>query len=203
MKRKRGGIMAEVEVPNPGELEEIKGKGFSRKIALVTAVYAVVLALASLGGNHAMKEMLLAQQQASDQWSYYQAKSIREHLYKSQKMMLENELVLLSGASNPDAVEKVKASIKTLEDEEARFASEKKEIQQEARNLEKERDVNRTKDPYFEYAEVLLQIAIVMASVSIIAGSRAVFSFSVLVALLGAVMCANGYFQVLALPFMH
>jgi hypothetical protein len=203
VRHKRGRIMAEVEVPNPEELEEVKGKDFSRKIALVTALYAVLLAIASLGGNHAMKEMLLAQQQASDQWAYYQAKSIREHLYKSQKMILENELVLLSGASNPEAVEKVEASIKTLEDEEARFASEKKEIQQEARNLEKERDVNRTKDPYFEYAEVLLQIAIVMASVSIIAGSRAVFSFSVLVAILGALMCANGYFQILALPFMH
>jgi len=59
--------MAEVEVPNPRELEEIKEKGFNRRIALVTAVYAVVLAIASLGGNHAMKEMLLAQQQASDQ----------------------------------------------------------------------------------------------------------------------------------------
>jgi len=74
---------------------------------------------------------------------------------------------------------------------------------QEARKLEKERDINRSKDPYFEYAEVLLQIAIVMASVSIIAGSRAVFSFSALVASLGAVMCANGYLQIFELPFLH
>ena len=63
--------------------------------------------------------------------------------------------------------------------EESKFANDKKEIEQEARKLEKERDINRSKDPYFEYAEVLLQIAIVMASVSIIAASRAVFGFSV------------------------
>ena len=61
--------MAEVEVPNPDELKEMKGKRFSRNIALVTAVFAVVLAIASLGGNQAMKEMLLSQQQASDQWA--------------------------------------------------------------------------------------------------------------------------------------
>ena len=81
---------------------------------------------------------------------------------------------------------------------ESQFANDKKEIEQEARKLEKERDINRSKDPYFEYAEVLLQIAIVMASVSIISASRAVFGFSVLVASLGALMCANGYLQIFA-----
>ena len=168
--------MAEVEVPNPEELREIREKGFARKTALITAVFAMVLAIASLGGNHAMKEMLLSQEQASDQWAYYQAKSIREHLYKSQKMLLENEL-LLSDTLNPDATKSVKASIDNLAAEESRFTDEKKEIQQEATKLEKERDINRARDLYFEYAEVLLQIAIVMASVSIIAASLPVFFF--------------------------
>ncbi len=195
--------MAEVEVPNPRELEEIKEKGFNRRIALITAVYAVVLAIASLGGNHAMKEMLLAQQQASDQWAYYQAKSIREHLYKTQKVLLENELDLLSQTASPESAEKVKASIEALAGGESKFVSDKKEIEQEARKLEKERDTYRSQDPYFEYAEVLLQIAIVMASVSIISASGAVFGFSLLVASLGALMCANGYLQIFALPFLH
>ena len=52
--------MTEVELPNPEELEEVKGKAFTRRVALTTAIYAVVLAIASLGGNNAMKEMLLA-----------------------------------------------------------------------------------------------------------------------------------------------
>ena len=195
--------MAETELPNLKELEEIREKKFTRRVALVTAVFAVVLAIASLGGNHAMKEMLLAQQQASDQWAYYQAKSIREHLYKTQKVLLENELDLLSQTASPESAEKVKASIETLARQESKFANDKKEIEQEARKLEKERDINRSRDPYFEYGEVLLQIAIVMASVSIIAASRAVFGFSIAAALLGAVMCANGYLQIFALPFLH
>lgn len=52
--------MAEVELPDPGELEERRDKASSRRVALTTAVYAVALAIASLGGNNAMKEMLLA-----------------------------------------------------------------------------------------------------------------------------------------------
>src|SRR3970040_303764 len=70
--------MAEVELPKPDELHEHAANSFSRRVALVTAVFAVVLAIAALGGNHAMKEMLLAQQQSSDQWAFYQAKVIRE-----------------------------------------------------------------------------------------------------------------------------
>ncbi len=195
--------MAEVELPNLKELEEIKEKTFTRGVALVTAVFAVVLAIASLGGSHTMKEMLLAQQQASDQWAFYQAKSIREHLYKSQKLVLENELNLLSQTLSPESAEKVKASIEDLARQESKFVTDKKEIEHEARKLEKERDINRSKDPYFEYAEVLLQIAIVMASVSIISASRAVFGFSVLAASLGVLMCANGYLQIFALPFLR
>jgi hypothetical protein len=63
--------MPEVEIPNPEELEEMRNKGFTRRVAITTAIYAVMLAIAALGGNNAMKDMLLAQQQSSDQWALY------------------------------------------------------------------------------------------------------------------------------------
>ena len=63
--------MTEQELPDLKELGEIKEKEFTRRVALVTAFFAVILSLTSLGGNHAMKEMILAQQQASDQWAFY------------------------------------------------------------------------------------------------------------------------------------
>ena len=84
--------MAEVEPPDPEELHERGEKAWSRRVALVTAIYAVALAIASLGGNNAMKEMLLAQQQSSDQWAFYQAKVIREHQYRGQRLLLEAQL---------------------------------------------------------------------------------------------------------------
>src|SRR5438046_3899977 len=80
--------MAEVEVPNPDELHERGAQTFSRRVALTTAIYAVVLSIASLGGSNSVKEMLLAQQQSSDQWAFYQAKVIREHQYRGQKRLL-------------------------------------------------------------------------------------------------------------------
>ncbi|MBI2555011.1 MAG: DUF4337 family protein [Candidatus Rokubacteria bacterium] len=61
--------------------------------------------------------------------------------------------------------------LKKFAEEEKRYNAEKKDIEKEAKTLEHERDRNRDKDPYFDYAEVLLQIAIVMASVSILSAS--------------------------------
>ena len=195
--------MAEIELPDPEELEEKKGKVFTRRVALVTAMFAVMLAITSLGGNNAMKEMLLAAQEASNQWSYYQAKVIREHLYRAEKIQLEALLVERGASMKPEAREKIDAMLKKMADEEVRYNAEKKEIEGEAKKFEHERDVNRSKDPYFDYAEVLLQIAIVMASIAILSGSRTVFYFSLVSAVMGSFLSLNGFLLAVRIPFLH
>jgi hypothetical protein len=195
--------MPEVELPNPEELEERKGKKFTKRVALTTAIFAVILAITSLGGNKAMKEMLLAQQQASDQWAFYQAKVVREHLYRSQKLRLEVDLLERGGVMRPEAREKLESTLRKMAEEENRYATEKKEIEKEAKKLEHERDVNRSKEPYFEYGEVLLQIAIVMASISILSGSRPIFYFALAGAILGGFFSLNGFLLIFRIPFFH
>ena len=194
--------MAEVELPNPEELEERRDKAFSRRVALVTAIYAVVLAIASLGGNNAMKEMLIAQQEASNQWAYYQSKVIREHLNRGNKVMLETQLADPSALKGAER-EKFEALAKKFGDEEKRMVVDKKEIEPKARAFEAERDRHQTKDPYFDYAEVLLQISIVCASVSILSTSRPMFWFSSILAILGALSTMNGFLLFFRLPFLH
>ena len=195
--------MSEVELPNTEELEERKGKKFTKRVALTTAIFAVILAITSLGGSKAMKEMLLAQQQASDQWSFYQAKVVREHLYRSQKLRLEGDLLERGGGMKPEAREKLESTLQKMAEEENRYSTEKKEIEKEAKKLEHERDVNRSKEPYFEYGEVLLQIAIVMASISILSGSRPIFYFASAGAVLGSFFSLNGFLLIFRIPFFH
>ena len=195
--------MPEVELPNPKELREIKEKKFERGVALTTAIFAVVLAIASLGGNNSMKEMLLAQQQSSDQWAFYQAKVIREHQYRGQKLRLEVDLAERGSSMKPDARQKYEALLAQFAGEEKRYNAEKKDVEKDARKLEHERDVNRDKDPYFDYAEVLLQIAIVMSSISILSGSRPMFYFSLTAATLGTLLTLNGYTLLLKIPYLH
>jgi len=194
--------MAEVEVPNPDELHERGGQTFSRRVALTTAIYAIVLSIAALGGNNAAKEMLLAQQQSSDQWAFYQAKVIREHQYRGQKMVLETQLAEPSTVRGAER-EKLAALAAKFAEEEKRYGAEKKDIEKDAKKLEHARDLFRERHPYFEFGEVLLQIAIVSASVSILSTSRPMFWFSLVLAVLGAVLTVNGYTHLFPLPFLH
>jgi len=193
--------MPEVEIPNPEELEELKNRAFTRRVALTTAVYAVMLAVAALGGNNAMKEMLLAQQLASDQWAFYQAKVIREHAYRIQQKRLAVDLAERGSSMAPEGQQQYQALLSEFAAEARRYNAEKKDIEKDARKQEHERDINRSKDPYFDFAEVLLQIAIVLSSVSILASSRLMYGVSFILAVGGTLLMLNGYTLAVVLPF--
>jgi hypothetical protein len=193
--------MAEIELPKPEELEEIKAKSFTRRAALVTAIFAAILAISSLGGSKAMKEMILAQQQASDQWAHYQAKVGREHLYRGLKMLLDLNL-LEKETLKQEIRQSYEDLLKQVTSQAERYAEEEKAIEKEARELEHERDLARSKDPYFEFSEALLQIAIIMSSVAILSQSRAIFGVAIAAACLGTLLCLNGFFLFFHLPFL-
>ena len=195
--------MGEVDIPNLEELEELKAKSFTKRVALITAIFAVVLAITSLGGNNVTKGMLLSQQQASDQWAFYQSKAMREHLYRTNKEMLKAVLLERGSIMNPAARDHYEALEKKFGGEEARYREEKAKIENDAKTLEADRDLNNSRDPYFDYAEVLLQIAIVMSSISILSGSRIIFYFSLGAAALGSLLSLNGYLLLFTIPFFH
>jgi hypothetical protein len=185
--------MAEVELPDPQEVEEKAGDPFTRQVALCVAVYAVTLAIISLGGNNATKDMMMAQQKASNQWAYYQAKVVRENLYLLEAEKLELELATRGATLTSDdrkRMEGLRAKYQAKADE---YRKEKEEIMAEARNLEAERDVAARRDPYFDFAEVLLQIAIVLASVAMLSGRKGPFYASLVLAAVGLLLCINGY----------
>jgi hypothetical protein len=193
--------MAEIELPNPEELEERKAKKFTRTVALTTALYAVILAITALGGNNSMKEMLLAQQEASNQWAFYQAKAMRENLYRIQRLNMDAEFLARGDSMKPEAKARFEATLKKMQDEEIRYATEKKDIELAAKEAEHKRDLNKKRDPYFDFAEALLQISIVMASIAILSSSRPVFYFSLVGAVLGVVLSFNGFTLAFHLPF--
>lgn len=194
--------MSEVELPNPEELEEAAGKRFSKRVALTTAIYAVLLAITSLGGNNATKEMMLSQQMSNNQWSYYQAKSIKESFALDRRASVEAILAERGAAMTPAARMVFERRRDAAASDEARYAKEKGQILAEAKTLEKDRDIGRAKDPYFDFGEVLLQLAIVTASTAILSGSSPVYLFSIVMAAFGAVLSLNGFLQLFTLPFL-
>jgi hypothetical protein len=128
---------------------------------------------------------------------------MREHLYKTQKMQIEAGLLERGKSMTPEVRKHYEGLMKKSGEEEERYRNEKKPIEEKARTLESEREVNRSKDPYFDYAEVLLQISIVLASIAILSSSGAVFAISMVSAVMGAILMLNGYLLIIKIPFLY
>src|SRR5512138_2587724 len=128
--------MADIEVPDYEELEEQAKNRFGRRVALVTALYAVLLAITSLGGNNAGKDMMLSQQQASNNWAFYQSKVMREHTYRIETLKTKALLAERGAAMSPAARKQYAELLELAEKESARYGAEKKAIEATAKQQE-------------------------------------------------------------------
>jgi hypothetical protein len=159
----------------------------------------MVLAIASLGGSNAMKEATQENILAANAYAFYQAKNIRQTTYKLAASDLELQLARepnMNATAKAMFEKKIEDYKKTAE----RYESEpdtkegKKELMARAKEHEAIRDHAMRQDPWFDYAEGALQIAIVLLSVSIVAGIPALYWAGTLLGALGFVSTVNGYF---------
>jgi len=127
---------------------------FDKRVAASMAIIAAALAVVSVLGHYFTTEELMAQQKASDQWSYYQAKSIRR--YESSSFA-----DILAAVKATDAAQKYKSNV-------ARYESDMKEISEKATDLERERDLQHHRALRLDLGEVFLEVAIVLASLAIL-----------------------------------
>ncbi len=133
----------------------------STLIAITTLILAVCATLASFKAGGYSTKMVLAQSQASDQWAYYQAKSIKETAYQVQRDALE-----LMRLSSPTIGASFQAKISAYDNEVARYKKEKNEIMGDAKKLEAARDQYQKHGARFGEALILLQIGILLSSLA-------------------------------------
>src|ERR1700693_5671084 len=103
-------------MPSAEELQEDIEKAkepFEKKVAATMAILAAFLAVVSVLGHIMTTEELLLQQKASDQWSYYQAKSIRRY---NSEVAVDVFKGLHSEAAEPSVEKYKKAAEKYRED---------------------------------------------------------------------------------------
>ena len=165
------------------EIPEAKDP-FEKRVALTIAALAVILSIISTAGDNAKSESLLAATRASNNWAYYQSKSIKEHSFELQK-----ELISLFPVASIDktAREKVIAKYEAFV---TRYAKEKEEIKAKAEELEKEVIYNGNINDRCDLAAVFLQIAIVLGSVAILVRWKLFWYVSVGLGLVGTIMGA-------------
>ncbi len=176
---------------------------FRARAALAIAVMAMLLAITSLGGGNVAEDVVANNIQASNLWSFYQAKNARQTSYKLAADELETEIQLHQGALTPELRQSLEAKVRQYRETVERYESEpdkgegKKELFDQAKGFEAERDRALRQDTSFDFAEALFQIAIVLASVAILSGSRLVLRLSLVVGGAATLLMLNGYFLLL------
>jgi nitroreductase len=176
-------------------------------VGVFIGVLAVLLAIGNVGGANATKDATHANIAASDTWAFFQAKNMR----RTATTLAANELELLLAAQPgmPDEAKKKFADkIKDYRAETQKLTTDptKKEGLDElfvrAKSLEADRDVALRKDPYFDWSQALLQIAIVLASVHLIIGNLWLLGLSGGLGALGVLLMLNGFTLAVRLPFV-
>src|ERR1017187_7160143 len=164
--------MEEAEVPLENLNEEIQhhaehgGAPWISWVALSTAILAVLAAIAGLlSGSHA-NEAMMNQIEASDQWLYYQAKSIKASV-------LEAKTTLAAEATEKD---KEKA---------AKYQEDQTKIKAEAEHKETEAKSNFHKHEVFARSVTMFQIAIAIAAISALTRKRRYWFVSLVFGLVG------------------
>jgi Domain of unknown function (DUF4337) len=158
-------MAVEVEIP-----EEGADKG-NRKLALLIAILALFLALAEIGGKQADGDSVAANIEASNLWSFFQAKTIRR---ADTTVAAEAMTAHMAGVQDPVAKAVMQKQIDAWRANAARLESEpdtnegRKELMVRAKASEAKRDILKSRSETFEIASALLQIGIVVASAAII-----------------------------------
>ena len=188
---------------------------FRSRVALLIAFMAMLLAITSLGGGNAAEDIFNNNIQASDTWNFYQAKNIRQTSYRLAADALESELAVAGASLSPEARAGLEERVKKYRETADRYESEpdkdepnnpvkgegKRELAARAKYLEEARDRAMRQDPNFDFAEALFQIAIVLASVAILANSRMIVIVSIITGAAATALMLNGYFLFVNLLF--
>ena len=167
-----------------------QGGGLGQQVAIFTAILATVGAVVSFFGgdtqNKAMlykNEAVLFKTEASNMWNYYQAKSTKQNLAEFAAGI----------ATDPKAVEKFQSEVK-------RYATEKEDIKKKAEALEaKSSKANADSDlalhphHYLAISMTLLQIAIALASITVLTQKRWLLYGAALSAFVGAFLGILAY----------
>lgn len=144
------------------------------KAGFVIVFLAAILAINTMIGGQNSSKIMNNTIAANNQWAWYQAKNVRQVLYETASV--ESKV--------PENKSKFEAEAKRME-------ADKKEIMEKAKALEAERELARTKSPWFTWGGSFLQIAIVLLTASILAVSMPMFWISLVVGAVGSVFVSQ------------
>ena len=166
------------------------GNPMNKKIALLIAVLALVLAFSETLGKSAQTAALSLNIEASNLWAFFQAKTIRQTVVRT---AAEQAAISPSTKDSPKQIETWKKTAERYQSEPETNEG-RKELAERAKAAEGKRDRALAAYHHYELASAAVQIAIVLASAAIITGAIALVWVGVGLGLVGLVFCGIGFF---------
>jgi len=156
-----------------------------RPVAFTMSVLAVLVAIATVLGHRTHTEAVLDQNKATDQWNEYQAKKIRQY-----NTGLAIDAMNVAPVADQAEAENI---AKGYEDHLAKWSQDLNEAQEKARDLEKEVALQEKRADRFDLGEALLEIGLVITSVTLLTRSRIYWYFGMLFAAAGVASAVAAY----------
>ena len=170
-------------------------EGSNKRIALLVAVLAALLAVSEMGGKSSQTEVLTEHVEATNLWTFFQAKTIRQTVIRTAAEELEAQY---KDAGNMPAA--VKAQVEQWRKTAQRYDSEpetnegRKELSARAKTHEAKREKARAAYHMFEYGSAAFQLAIVLAGASALTAVAWLAFISGGLGLVGAAFTFLGFF---------
>ncbi|MBB5065188.1 DUF4337 domain-containing protein [Granulicella mallensis] len=158
-------------------------KGDTRYISLIISILAVLVAMVTVLGHRTHTEAVLLQSRAADQWNEYQAKKIRQG-----QIGMTSDLLSLQPSSNSIAVQQKLNSYKAHME---KLADDLIEEQRKAEDLEHEVNRAERRASRYDLGEALLQIAVVLSSITLLTKQRIYFMLGLGLGIAGLLLAAS------------
>jgi hypothetical protein len=179
-----------VEANEAHELQEHAEHGSQesalRPVAFTMSVLAVLVAVTTVLGHRTHTEAVLEQNKATDKWNEYQAHKIR-----SNDTALAADMLSVMTVTNKDAAQKI---LNLYASHQAKWADDLKVAMDEAKALEAKVEQAEARASRFDLGEALLEIGLVVTSVTLLTRSRIYWYFGMLFALAGIASAVSAYF---------
>ena len=166
-------------------------------LALTTVILAVCATLSTFKGGGYSTRAVMSQSQASDEWSFFQAKSIKLYLNQMQMESLSLKMLDSSKSISKESANKYQEKIADYKKKIEKYELEKIEIQEKAKQLESVRDESQKHSQAFGMAIIFLQIAILLSSIAGLLKKKTVWYAGMATGVVGIFYFANGFFLVL------
>jgi len=163
-------------------------------LAITTIIFSACATLSTFKGGGYSTKAVMAQAKASDQWSYYQAKSVKQSAYQMQKDALELQLLTVADST---AAQAYRAKIGDYQSQVSRYDKEKNDIKAGADSLEASKAVFQKYSATFGLAVVFLQVAIMLSAIAALLKKKYVWILGVGIGVIGLVSFANGFWHFL------